>query len=394
MLRFRPLPWEYGARNLLRRPMRTALTLAGLTLVALLVFIVVGFIRGLEASLDVSGEPGVVLVHTRGSGENIENSSVNGSISPLLSASLPAVARRLGPEGGHATYASPELYLGTRVIAGDDRTPTMGLVRGVTPQAALVRGRTQLLSGQWPGPGEVLVGRLAAAKLGRDSDALAIGRTLEMEGRSWTVCGMFASAGSSLESEIWVPLDDLQQTLKRQDLSVVAIKLAPGASIADVAEFCMDRIQLEIQATPETAYYQALRKHYRPVRLLAWLVAGMVASAGVFVGLNTMYSAAAGRIREIATLQTIGFSRRAIALSMVQEGVLLSAAGTLTAAALAGVFINGMAVRFTMGAFTMRVDAQALAIGSLAGLAIGALGAIPPALRAMRLPVADGLKAI
>ena len=42
------LPWEYGIRNLFRRPLRTALTLAGLTTVIVLVFVVAGFIRGLD----------------------------------------------------------------------------------------------------------------------------------------------------------------------------------------------------------------------------------------------------------------------------------------------------------------------------------------------------------
>ena len=56
---FRLLPWEYAIRNLFRRPLRTALTFAGLTTVILLVFVVVGFIRGLERSLAVSGDPQV-----------------------------------------------------------------------------------------------------------------------------------------------------------------------------------------------------------------------------------------------------------------------------------------------------------------------------------------------
>src|SRR5438552_15191669 len=50
---FRLLPWDYGVRNLLRRPARTAMTLFGLTVVVLLVLVVVGFIRGLESSLKV-----------------------------------------------------------------------------------------------------------------------------------------------------------------------------------------------------------------------------------------------------------------------------------------------------------------------------------------------------
>lgn len=54
---FRLLPWEYAIRNLFRRPLRALLTFAGLTTVILLVLVVVGFIRGLERSLNVSGEP-------------------------------------------------------------------------------------------------------------------------------------------------------------------------------------------------------------------------------------------------------------------------------------------------------------------------------------------------
>ena len=63
-LGFRLLPWEYGVRNLFRRPVQRA-DVGGLVLVTLLIFIVIGFIRGLETSLSVSGEPDVVLVHAR-----------------------------------------------------------------------------------------------------------------------------------------------------------------------------------------------------------------------------------------------------------------------------------------------------------------------------------------
>src|SRR5439155_11087810 len=71
------LPWEYGVRNLFRRPGRSALTLGALTLVVLLVFVVVGFIRGLETSLAVSGDPNVVLIHSLGASEAVEFSSVD-----------------------------------------------------------------------------------------------------------------------------------------------------------------------------------------------------------------------------------------------------------------------------------------------------------------------------
>src|SRR5207249_1785125 len=134
--------------------------------------------------------------------------------------------------------------------------------------------------------------------------------------------------------------------------------------------------------------------HYGPVRALAWLIVVIVAAAGVFAGLNTMYGAVVGRVRELATLQTLGFARRAIALSLIQEGVLLAAAASLLAAALALVVVHGVAVRFTMGAFTLRVDGVTLLIGCTTGVLLGVVGSIPPALRAMRLPVVEGLKAV
>jgi ABC-type lipoprotein release transport system permease subunit len=357
--------------------------------VVLLVFVVVGFIRGLEASLTMSGDPQVVLVHSLGASENVENSSVPGRSAALLAASLDGIQRRYG-----TTYVSPELYLGTQVFTYKASAFSLGLVRGVVPTALLVHRQVQLLEGKWPGTGEVLAGRLAATKLGRESETLAVGNNVHFEGRSWRISGRFAALGSALESELWCPLDDLQQALRRQDLSIVAVTLAPGAAFADIDEFCKERLDLELQATPEVAYYASLQRHYRPVRLLAWLVVVLVAGAGVFAGLNTMYGAVVGRVRELSTLQTIGFVRRAIALSIIQEAALLAASGALIAGFLALVLVHGTAVRFTMGAFTLRVDGVAVLIGCGTGMLLGAVGAVPPAIRAMRLPVAEGLKAI
>jgi putative ABC transport system permease protein len=42
----------------------------------------------------------------------------------------------------------------------------------------------------------------------------------------------------------------------------------------------------------------------------------------------------------------------------------------------------------------LRIDDTALLVGCGAGLLLGLLGAIPPAVKAMRLPVAEGLKAV
>ncbi len=382
------LPWEYGVRNLARRPVRTILTLAALATVVMLVFVVVGFIRGLERSLAISGDENVVLVYSVNSEENIENSSIAAHTPALLTASVEGTWKRFGIH-----HVSPEMYLGTRVTAGSE-ADGFGLVRGVTTAAALVRRSVRLIAGTWPATGEVIVGRLASAKLGCSPDAISIGERIEFEGQSWNIVGHFAADGAAYESEIWCNLADFQSATKRQDLSLVALLLAPGNSTGEIELFCKERIDLELRAMAETAYYQTLQRHYKPVRMLAWLVVLLVSAAGVFAGLNMMYGAVAGRVREIATLQAIGYRRRAILVSIVQEGALLAAGGSLISGAIALTMLNGVAVRFTMGAFTLRIDSMAILIGCGVGLLLGVLGAIPPAIKALRAEVATSLKAV
>lgn len=382
------LPWEYGVRNLARRPIRTALTLVALATVVMLVFVVVGFINGLQQSLAVSGDEQVVLVYSVNSEENIENSSIAARTPELLSASLSGVQKRFG-----VPHISAELFLGTRVRTTSGESG-FGLVRAVTPRAPLVRRSVQLTSGQWPADGEVIAGRLAAAKLGLEPGDLQIGREIEFEGRRWVVSGQFAAAGSAYESEIWCTLPDFQTATKRQDLSLVAVLLSADGSPAELDLFCKERLDLELRSIRETEYFGSLQQHYRPVRLLAWLVVLLVSGAGVFAGLNTMYGAVAGRASEIAMLQTIGFRRRAILASVVQEGVLLSAAASLISGVIALTLFNGVAVRFTMGAFALRIDGISILVGCGVGLLLGILGALPPAIKALRAEVADGLRAI
>jgi cell division protein FtsX len=383
------LPWEYGVRNLLRRPSRTVLTLLALTIVVLLVFVVVAFIQGLEVSLVSSGDPDVVLVYSQSAAESIENSAVSSSTPALLSGSVSGVQRIY-----ETRAVSPELFLGTRVALQEGESDRLGLVRGVTTVAPLVRRQVRIAEGTWPGEGEILVGRLAFAKIGCPPERLAIGQKVRFEGRDWAISGHFTAAGAAVESEFWCRLPDFQQALKRQDLSLVALLLKTGAPIGEVDLFCKERLDLELQALRETEYYASLQKHYRPVRMLAWLVVWLVAGAGVFAGLNLMYGSVAGRIREIATLQTMGYRRRAILISLIQEGTLLAAAASILAGLVAILFLNGIAVRFTMGAFVLRVDSVAILAGCGTGLLLGIVGAIPPSIKALRIPIVESLKAI
>ncbi len=358
-------------------------------MVVLLVLIVVGFVRGLERMLAVSGDPRVAIVFSLGMGENLEYSSIPMRTGDLVAASVNGLDERYGRK-----YVSGELYLATDIRLTKSGEPAMGLVRGVTPNVLLVRRRVQIDEGSWPKSGEVLVGRLAATKMDASAGRLAVGQSLVLEGRKWRISGIFTAGGSALESEVWCPLDELQQAMRRQDLSLVAVTLAPGGNFSDLDLFCKERVDLELQAIREVDYYAALKDDYRPVRMLAWFVVLLVSGAGVFAGLNTMYGAVVGRTAELSTLQTIGFARRAVLVSLVQEGVMLASAASLLASLSAIALVHGTTVRFTMGAFTLNIDGTAVLIGCGVAILLGLLGSIPPAMRAFRMPIAVGLKTV
>ena len=70
-MNLRVLPWEYGIRNLLRRPTRSLLTLGALAIVSILILVTVGFIQGLTKTLDVSGGKQTAIVFSINMGENL-----------------------------------------------------------------------------------------------------------------------------------------------------------------------------------------------------------------------------------------------------------------------------------------------------------------------------------
>ena len=120
----------------------------------------------------------------------------------------------------------------------------------------------------------------------------------------------------------------------------------------------------------------------------------LVAGAGVFAGLNTMYASAMGRVGELAALQTIGFGRGALLVGLVQEGVLLSSSATLLAAGIALVALRSTSIRFTMGAFDLAIDGPSVLLVCAIGMLLGVLGSVPAAIRALRMPIVEGLKAV
>ncbi|MHC4552495.1 MAG: ABC transporter permease [Planctomycetota bacterium] len=390
-LKIKCLPFEYAVRNLGRSRLRLVLSIAGSFLMVILVITAVAFVKGMEKSLIDSGSKNNVIILGAGSEESVERSEVSPAVAGLVLAGVPGIKSQLG-----LAYVSPEVHMSLvmRTEQGQDTTST-AVIRGITPSAYLVHEQLHIVAGRAPqaGQDEIMVGQLTAKRMGWDAEKLALNNTLWFDNRPWTIVGHFSAPNTVMDAEIWCPLTDLQIAAKRDSLSCVVVTL-DGANPSDVEIFASTRLDLEIAALPETAYYQKLVAFYKPVRVMVWVTAALIGMGGLFGGLNILYAAFAARFREIGMLQSLGYSRLAIALSLILESVLIALTGALAAALVSLVLLDGSSIRISMGAFGLAIDAATLSAGLGAGLILGIIGALPPVINCIRLPIPEALKAV
>lgn len=384
------LPFEYAVRNLGRAPLRLLASVGGAALVVALVLAAGGFVRGMEHSLSISGAPNNVILLGAGSEESVERSQIGLNVASLVAASVPGIRTRFG-----VPYVSPEVQMALLVRADrDDPRELQAVLRGITSTAYLVHPQVRIVQGRTPQPGqyELMVGALAATRLGVTPETLAVGRSLWFDNHAWTITGRFEAPNTVMDAEIWVPMADLQIATRRETTISCVVLTLDTAEFEDVAAFAAQRLDLELRAVRESDYYASLLTFYRPVRGMVWATAVLIALGGLFGGLNTMYAAFAARVRELGMLQTLGFSRTAIVVTFLQESLLATAAGALAAAIVCVLLLNGVAVRFSMGAFALILDAPVLIGGLAAGAGLAVAGIIAPLWRCLRLPIVESLR--
>ena len=388
----RQLPFEYAYRNLGRSRVRLFASLLGSALVVLLVLAAAGFVRGMQLTLaqqDTLHENVIIL--GAGSEESIERSQIQAGVKGIAAASIAGLR-----EEARVTFVSPEIHTALPVWeSADDDALHHAMLRGVRPVALLVHSEVEIFDGRPPRSGldELMVGELAAIRLGLPDDRLAVGKTLYFDNRDWTIVGRFRAPNTVMDAEIWLPLTDLQIATKRESSLSCAVVTLDTATYIDVDIFAKSRLDLEIIAISERDYYNSIATFYRPIRIMIIATAVLIAIGGLLGGLNTMYAAFAARVREIGMLQTLGFTRSAIVLNLSEESVFTAACGAIVGAALGLLLLDGLAIRFSMGAFAITVDAPVMLIGLAGGLLVGLVGAIPPAARCLQLPITEALKA-
>ncbi len=373
------LPFSYALRNLFRDPSRLAQTVGGSGLVVLLLIAAVALNQGMDSVLSASGSSRNIIFVGKGSEESIERSEVGVEAESAAATSIAGIEVKMGVTAvsGEIIYQAP--------ITTSGGSEEQALLRGVLVNSLLIHSSVSLLEGHFPGPGEVMVGSLTHRKLGVEAEEMALEKVIKFGDEELKIVGIFTAPGTVLESEIWFDRNDLATLTQRDSLSSITIRLADGNadSMSDAELFAFQRNDLELSAIREDKYYEKLNVFYQPIKIMTWVTAALVAAGAVFGGLNTLYSAFAARIREMATLQSIGYTRVVLLISLVQESLLATMTGTLMAFIVSYFLLDGLTVPFSIGTFTLTISPSVLIVGLITGFLLGTIGILPPAIRCL-----------
>jgi putative ABC transport system permease protein len=378
-------------RSLPQRKGSSAAAMLGIAGVVAVMVGVLSIAQGVRKTMESSaGEKNAIVLR---SGANSEMMSGLGGDDTRIIAEAPGIAR---DESG--ALASPELFVIINLPMRSTGTDANVPLRGVQAQALKVRDSFKLVEGrmfEW-GLNEVVVGTGAQQQFA----GLDIGQSIEVGQDKWPVVGVFETDGGLAESEIWVDAAVLQPAYRRgNSFQAVYVKLNSPEAFDEFKDTLTSDPRLNVKPMREAEYYASQSTVvYNMITGLGTLIAVIMGLGAVFGALNTMYTAVAGRTREIATLRALGFRAGPVVISVVSESLMLAFAGGLIGAGLAWLAFDGYRAAtlnwasFSAITFAFDVNSSLLIQGIIFAMVIGLVGGLFPAIRAARQPVAQALR--
>jgi putative ABC transport system permease protein len=270
-------------------------------------------------------------------------------------------------------------------------------VRGVSSQTVgAVRPEIELVKGRLFTPGllEVIVGRNAQTEFG----GLEIGDRVSLRNSEWAIVGIFQS-GDAAESGLYTDASTLQSAYQRPLFNSVTVVLESAGAFDGFKSSLTTNPALAVDVLREPEYFERQAENIANLLFfVTYIVSAIMAFGALFAALNTMYSAVSSRAVEIATLRALGFGAAGVVVSVLTEALLLALLGCFVGAAVSSAIFSGDTI--SLGGGQSALITELRVTPSIVGAAIawactvGLLGALLPAIRAARLPVATALRAI
>jgi putative ABC transport system permease protein len=373
------IPLKYNLRSMAVRRASTMITSVSIALVVAVFIGVMALANGIESALVSSGDPLNVLVRRNGSA-----SEMSSSIPPeALQAVKYLRGVKSSPDGD--PLASAELVVVINLPRRDQEQGSNITIRGVSAHGLTLRPQLRLVGGRMyqPGLNEAIVSRAISERF----DNTRVGDQLRLGKGDWKVVGIFDAGNTAFDSEIWVDVNQLANDYNRQSYSSALLRAGDEAAVSSIIADVESDKRYNLTAQAETDYYKEQTQAARPIKALGIFIAVVMGIGGCFAAMNTMYSAVAYRIQEIAILRVLGYKRHNILLSFMTESLLIAFAGGAIGCLLVWP-VNGFMTgttnwrTFSEMAFAFRVTPQLIMSGMILAGLMGLLGGLMPARQA------------
>ena len=384
-------------RGLARRKLRTALTAIAIVLgVALITgtYVLTDSIKGAFGGIFTSVYRGTDATVT---GKSAFDLSENGtttappfdqSLLPVIRG-LPDVADAVGGVGGNA-----HLVVNGKVVHFGG-APNLGFsVDPARPELNTLR----LVDGNWPRRNQVVIDEATAGKkdlkVGQTIGVQANGPTLRMKISGFVHFGGASSLGGATLSGFNLPtaqrlfqrVGKLDQIRAKAKLGVTPAKLA-----AEIRGVLPPHTQVRTgqgQAKEDAKNTESFLNFLQDFLLAFGAIALFV---GAFVIANSLSITIKQRSRELATLRTLGASRRQVRTSIVVEGLAIGAIASVVGIGVGlglgvGLFKLFDAVGFTLPNNGLVLHTRTVIVALVVGILVTVLASLRPAVRATRVP--------
>ncbi|MFE9575729.1 FtsX-like permease family protein [Nocardia sp. NPDC006044] len=198
---------------------------------------------------------------------------------------------------------------------------------------------------------------------------------------------------SAVSGVVMMDLDLLRRWYERPGETVLTVDFAPGvdraAVQAAIRQLVPPDIHVDTGANTVTAAASSIRQGSAMSNAILWIVV-LVATVAL---LNTLMLSVLERRRELGVLRAMGTNRRFLMRSVLAEAAGIGLVGAALGLAV-GIAVQYLATVAMAHALTIDIvyrPSPMLLVYGTAALALALLGAIPPALRAARLPIVAAL---
>jgi putative ABC transport system permease protein len=273
---------------------------------------------------------------------------------------------------------------------------------GVDPSVDQSLNPLQLVAGKWPrGDGEIAIDKTTANKhhfqIGQTVGAFADGPVHRYRVSGIVRFGTVDSIGSAT-----ITVFDLATAKRLFDkqgkLDLIRVQAKDGVSNAELVRqirpLLSGTTQVKTAAAQASSDSKDTQTGVDAIRYILLAFAGIALFVGGFVIANTLAITVAQRMRELATLRTIGASRRQVLGSVVLEAVVVGLIGSIVGLFLGLAIAIGLkalleATGFELPGGGIVFSPRTILISLAAGTLIALLASLRPALRATRIePIA------